>query len=148
MIHLPIPYHLNSRSVNFYCLTDTWFFREFAWRNFDVRFSSRARKLKAQRNKNLPPLHLTEFSPVSAQSLCALRTSAQGSRCLGCGLLAGKNTREDLGSETSNFAIYLFWRELTGTELHWRHLLTKHWSKQNLKLKDDTKKLVFWLKLK
>ena len=44
MIHHPIPYYLNSRSVNFYWLTDTWFFREFPWRNFDVRFSSRARK--------------------------------------------------------------------------------------------------------
>ena len=137
-------YHLNSRSVNF-CQTDTWFFREFAWRNFDVKIQ----QLKAQRNKNLPPLHLTEFSlPVSAQSLCALRTSAQGSRCLDVDFWREKIRGKILRSETSNSAIYLLWRELTRTDLLRRHLLAKHWTKQNSKSKDDTKKFVFWLKLK
>ena len=92
---------------------------------------------------------MTEFSlPVSAQSLCALRTSAQGSRCLDVDFWREKIRGKILRSETSNSAIYLLWRELTRTDLLRRHLLAKHWTKQNSKSKDDTKKLVFWLKLK
>ena len=125
MIHHSIPDHLNSRSVNF-CLTDTWFFREFAWRNFDVRFSSRARKLKAQRNKNLPPLHLTEFSPVSAQSLCALRTSAQGSRCLDVDFWREKIRGKILDLKLQNPPSICFdgnWEELTCSDaICWRNI--------------------------
>ena len=98
-------------------------------------FSSRARKLKAQRNKNLPPLHLTEFSPVSAQSLCALRTSAQGSRCLDVDFWREKIRGKILDLKLQNPPSICFdgnWEELTCSDaICWRNIEIN--KSQNLK---------------